>query len=78
MDDATFRYKNEIIGIVQLQILDKVITKEITLEEKNEIMKQMLETDCDFLLLGNTFFNKKAIYIIDFPQRQQEVYSNDK
>ncbi|MDF2544253.1 MAG: hypothetical protein K0S47_3971 [Herbinix sp.] len=73
MDDKTFRYKNEIVGVVQLQVMDKIITKEITLEEKNYIMEQMLEKDCDFLLLGTTFINKKAIYIIDFPQRQQEV-----
>lgn len=65
--------KNEIIGVVQLMVAGKVLTFPITLEGKNYIMEQMLEKDCDFLLVGDTFFNKNAIAIIDFPQRQQEV-----
>lgn len=73
MDDATFRYKNEVVGTVQLQIMDKSMSKDITLEERNDIMQQMLENDCEFLLLGSTFVNKKTILFMEFLQKQQEV-----
>jgi hypothetical protein len=69
---------NEIVNTLFLQESDKGIRKDITLDERNDIMRQMLETDCDFLLVGNTFFNKKVIYLVEFQpvQTMQSQFVN--
>jgi hypothetical protein len=67
MEDKQFNDFNiKIAYIVVLQVVDKVLTKEITQADMNVIMNNMLNKELDFIFVSGTFINKKAVYFLEF------------
>jgi hypothetical protein len=67
MENKDFNsFNSEVAIVVSIQVLDKVLRKEITHEEMNGILKDMRDKDNDFVNISGTFVNKKAIYFLEF------------
>lgn len=67
MEDKTFNsFNSEVAIVVSLQVMDKVLRKEITNEEMKGILKDMRDKDNDFIDISGTFVNKKAVYLLEF------------
>jgi len=71
-------FNSEIAYVLVIQALDKVIRKEITHEEMNEIMSDMLDKEYDFLHASGTFVNKKTIYFLEFQPILNNKNTEDK